>query len=294
MTIKCLDATMDLRGEQVHIYEWSKTHTPAQRLVVLVHGLMMHGGSFESFARYLAAAGNLVVAPDLRGFGRWHFSTDSRQDRIDHKKSLEDLSLLIQTYKDNNPGLPVYCVGESLGAHFARRVAAMHPQLLSGLILSSPCLRPRILSLPLIPYACSELVLSGIDPARKMNLSPFAERFLRDEPENLRYYLEDPMSRKSLEILELIDSLRIVGLIDLVKVPPEIPVLVLRGKNDCVCKNDSVKKFIDSLDTEKLTVHADNCGHMILQVSELKETVLAVLSEWLKSRRLGEAEAGSS
>lgn len=281
MTVACVEQTISLNGDKIHIYTW--TQPAPRRIVVLIHGIMMHGKSFDALAQKLAQRGALVVAPDLRGFGRWYFSEEGERSKTSFSKSQEDLSRLFRLLEDQHPGLPLFCIGESLGAHFARRATALHPELVRGLILSSPCMRPRLVSLPLIPYTWSQLVIAGINPAHEVNLSPFARQFLKDEPDNLETYLNDPLSRKSLEVLELIDSLRIADSRGLGAIPKDMPVLVLRGKKDCVCKVSSMKKFIDSLKSDNLTVHrCSGSGHIILQTPELNSNVFNVLEGWLE------------
>lgn len=283
MVVECTDTTLSLNErELVHVSTWEDSRVPPGRVVFLIHGLMMHGRSFERLGELLAADGAIVVAPDLRGFGRSYYKSEEKS-RIDYLKSLEDLSGIIRDLKEKHSSLPLFCVGESLGAHLARRVVSAHPELVSGLILASPCVRPRMVSIPLIPHAWSELVLSGMDPQREFNLSPFAKEFLKQEDYNLQHFLEDPLTRKSLEILELIDSIRVSGLIESAIIPEEIPILVLRGKNDCVCKLSSAKKFLESLNQKNMTVHScDGCGHIILQAKEIEDSILKVLKEWLE------------
>ena len=243
---------------------------------------MMHGQSFDQLALQLAAQNALVVAPDLRGFGRSYYATNGDKDKTDYLRSLADLSHLLRLFKDEHEDLPFFCAGESLGAHLARALVTMHPELVDGLILSSPCVRPRMVSLPLIPHACSQLMLAGFSPEREVDLLPFAKNFLKGEPDSLHVYLNDPLTRKSLDVLELIDSLRIVGSMSGQQLPAELPVLVLRGINDCVCKSNSFKQFIDSLQTTNLVVHGcHGCGHLILQSPLVVREVMQLISSWL-------------
>lgn len=240
----------------------------------------MHGKSFQSFATRLASDSCLVIAPDLRGFGRWYFNENERS-KIDYQQSLEDLSALFHHYETQYPELPIFCAGESLGAHFARQLSLRHTDKISGLILSSPCVRPRIFSLPLFPSTCKQIVVAGIS-GEELNLSSYARKFLEQEPDGLKDYLDDPLSRKSLEILELIDSMKLTGFFELRKVPSQVPILVLRGANDFVCNSSSAKKFIDSLGNQNTTVlNCGGCGHLILQKGSLDENVYARLRSWV-------------
>jgi alpha-beta hydrolase superfamily lysophospholipase len=285
MAISFIEETLNLNEASVHVYKWTNAMIEPRSIVVLIHGLMMHGKAFDYLASHLAAQGCIVVAPDLRGFGRFYFSSDNdEKGKIDYQKSLEDLSNILKALKAEYPALPLFCAGESLGTHLARHIATIHPQDVVGLILSSPCMRPKMVSVPLIPHTLTQLLLTGLDPEAEFNLLPFAERFLKDEPESLKSYLNDPMTRKSLEILELIDSIRIVGSIESQSISPHIPILVLRGKKDCVCENASMAKFLDTLKTDNMTVHpCTDCGHLILQSPNVDSAILDKICSWIES-----------
>jgi len=288
LAVGCIEQTFNFGDSLVHSYKWINTTNKPGCILLLIHGLLMHGKAFDHFATYLAARDCAVVAPDLRGFGRSHFSSNhSELSKIDYQKSFEDLCKVVQALKKEYPKIPLYCAGESLGTHLARHLAHTHPADIEGLILSSPCLRPKMVSAPLIPHALAQLVQSKLDPNAEFNLRPFAEQFLKDEPESLDSYLNDPMTRKSLEILELIDSIRIVGSLEFQQIPGHIPVLVLKGKKDCVCESTSMTKFVNALKTDNLTVHpCKSCGHLILQNPDVDRSVLDAIYRWLKSSSL--------
>ena len=281
MSVECLDTTISVNDGALHFATWKDRRLKPSSVFLLIHGIMMHGKSFDNLARSLASKKALVLAPDLRGFGRFYHSEDSKQRKTDYNQSLNDLAYVLHQLAERYPDLPIFCAGESLGATLARNLVSLHPEFFSGLILSSPCVRPRILSLPLIPHACSELILTGINPGRPVDLSPFARQFLKYEEGNLKDYLEDPLTRKSLEVLELIDSLQFVGSNRSMSIPGNIPILVLRGKNDGVCTYSSSKRFLEDLDSSNMTIHNCNtCGHIVLQSSLVEPKILSVIERW--------------
>lgn len=282
MPAECNEETISLGDDLVHVNTWLNSERPVRRVVLLVHGLMMHGRSFDELARHLVGNDIMVVAPDLRGFGRSYFR-QGRRSPIDYEASLDDvlhLSRHLKTHFD----APVVIGGESLGAHVARALVASYPALYSGLILSSPCIRPRMVSFSLIPHAVSEAVQIGLLKYREVDLKPFASRFLKDEPDHLKHYLEDPMSRKSLDVLELIESMLVVGSFQPARLPAHIPVLVFRGENDGVCRSASYNQFISTLKTDKIRYHrCGSCAHIILQSKTIDPSIVAVLLDWLAS-----------
>lgn len=127
------------------IYEWYTKKLPPDGMVLAIHGLTLHGKRYEIVARALAAENPIgcyyVVAPDMRGFGRTRtdptFSQGQDSTRkIDYAKSVEDMACIAKYMRAKYPGLPLYVIGESLGATVALALAAKHPELVDGLVLS--------------------------------------------------------------------------------------------------------------------------------------------------------------
>jgi pimeloyl-ACP methyl ester carboxylesterase len=58
-----------VRGLRLRLHRWTPEGARSGPLVLLLHGFLDAGSTFEGVAEPLAAAGLEVVAPDLRGFG---------------------------------------------------------------------------------------------------------------------------------------------------------------------------------------------------------------------------------
>ena len=105
---------------QAPVYAWLETEGEPKAVAITIHGLTMHGGVYDTLARRLAENGFVIFAPDLRGYGRWqHY-----MGKVDYQQSFDDLVALIEAARAKYPGLPLYCIGESLGADFALKAAA--------------------------------------------------------------------------------------------------------------------------------------------------------------------------
>jgi acylglycerol lipase len=117
-------------GETCQLRKWGKREG-ARALVLLVHGLGAESAWFEAAARELACRGFLVFAYDQRGFG-------SRSATIlrSYKEWLEDLLLLARHLRATHANLPVYVLGNSMGALVVMAAAASLD--LDGIIISSP------------------------------------------------------------------------------------------------------------------------------------------------------------
>ena len=130
------------------VYSWYDSTQKPKAIAIAVHGLIMHGGTFDTMAKQLAANGVIVYAPDLRGYGRWldekSASGGSKaRSETDYESSYLDLVTLIREAKKKNPGLPLYCIGESLGTAMVLRAAAEMPNAVDGMILPAPRFRTQ-------------------------------------------------------------------------------------------------------------------------------------------------------
>ncbi len=101
-------------------------HEGAGKPVVLLHGLT---GTHEYFSRLAdtLAKRNLVIAPDLLGFGRSAWP-DIAYTVDEHLSALEKVL----------PKEPFVLVGHSMGSLLALAFARQHPERVAGLILISP------------------------------------------------------------------------------------------------------------------------------------------------------------
>ncbi len=110
------------------------TSTGTGPLVVLAPGMGDLRGVWRDVVDPLVAAGHRVAAVDLRGHG------DSTTTFATHgvRPIAEDLAALVE-----HLGGPAVLVGHSVSAGAAALVAAERPELVSGLALISPHLRPE-------------------------------------------------------------------------------------------------------------------------------------------------------
>lgn len=266
----------------IHCYFWIGRNKP-NRVIILLHGLLMHGNVFETIATHLAKQDAFVVAPDLRGFGRTYFGAVDKRS-IDYGGSLRDVSELVYWLHGKHPQLPMVLIGESLGAHLARNLAANCADVIDGVVLSNPCMKPRVISFDLVPAVLGQIAQVGLNQRLEADLTPFARKFLIDEPDNLKHYLDDPMCRKTIDVLELIESMLILGTIRPQSIPNNMSLLVYRGKNDGVCKSSSYNQFMSSLTSNNMTVvECQSCAHLILQSKKLCPDILKALDSWLET-----------
>ncbi|PWU00335.1 MAG: hypothetical protein C5B53_04200 [Candidatus Melainabacteria bacterium] len=281
--------TASLGGEQYPcVYKWSDPSTRPQAVVIAVHGVTLHGLNFDALATHLAERGIVVFAPDLRGYGRWCNSKNPGQDEgsaVAYHQSGQDLISLIDAAKSDYPRLPLYCLGESLGAGIALYAAAEEPCLVDGLILSSPAVKRRLnLSPKLIPLVLSDAAKACANPIREVNLTPYIKKFASSDPRVVNEKINDPLVRKRLSALDLLKTVKSIRstLKYAAKVKPNVPVLVIQASNDKVLKGKAVVELLAHLHSEDQTVKwFNNRGHLMLETSYLHPDVLQTVDRWL-------------
>src|SRR5262249_18611094 len=135
-------------------------------------------------AKHLAAKGFVVLAIDMRGYGKWITADPEKREyqgeSVCYKQSYEDLTALVTAARAKYPGLPLYMIGESLGAGFVLHVASDRPELLDGMVLSSPAIKRRF-AYP-APQWISDSMLLIANPKRQLNLVPYIRRFASEDP----------------------------------------------------------------------------------------------------------------
>ena len=123
-----------VRGLRYHLHAWGRhpSAEPGQPLLVMVHGYMDVGASFQFVVDAMARAGDgrrAVVAPDWRGFGR--SDSPPGADSYWFPDYLGDLDALLDLL---SPGAPVDLLGHSMGGNVVMAYAGARPQRIRRLI----------------------------------------------------------------------------------------------------------------------------------------------------------------
>jgi alpha-beta hydrolase superfamily lysophospholipase len=125
-------------GTQLHVSRWLPDG-PAKAIVQVAHGMGEHSERYARFAERLTAAGYAVYANDHRGHGgtarnpgdAGYFADDKGWDAV-----VSDLHLVSDHAREENPGLPLFLFGHSMGSFLSRAYASRFGADLDGLVLS--------------------------------------------------------------------------------------------------------------------------------------------------------------
>jgi pimeloyl-ACP methyl ester carboxylesterase len=119
-------------------------HGSGDRVLVLVHGLLMNRRMYDTLAPEIASRGNRVVTLDLLGHGR----SDRLAER--HMYSMTAFADQVLALLDHLDLEAPVVGGTSLGANVGLEFAAHHPERAGGLFIEMPVLEDALLGAALM------------------------------------------------------------------------------------------------------------------------------------------------
>jgi acylglycerol lipase len=213
-------------GARLPLSSWLPSSGAPRAVVLALHGLNDHAGSFATTGEYLAGLGVAVYAFDQRGFG----GAPQRGIWAGGGVMAEDAWQVARLLRAEHPGVPFYGLGESLGgAVLLHALQQYSPGWMDGAALLAPAVWNRRemhwyerLPLRLLAHSWRGMKVS----ARSVGRTP------SDDPDTLRELHEDPLvlQRTRVDVLWGISEL-----MDAVTTAPTdvgVPLLILYGGHD--------------------------------------------------------------
>ena len=120
---------------------------PPRAVVQIAHGMAEHAARYARLAEALTAAGYAVYANDHRGHGATASKADHGYFADEHgwDTVVADLRAVTDVAREENPGLPVFLLGHSMGSFLSRAYVIEDSRELSGLVLSGTAGDPGLL-----------------------------------------------------------------------------------------------------------------------------------------------------
>ena len=262
-------------GAQVPYRVW-RAETP-RALALLLHGAFDYCGAFDQIGLQFAKRGITALAIDQRGFG----ATYSRGTWSGPNRMIRDVIEAISFLRSRcGTELPVFLIGESMGAALAVDAAANAPDLgLAGLVLAAPGAVTGIL-LQLFGVLIAPL-LRAFAP----NSGIVAIRLKSGEinAASANRLMNDPM------VLHRISPATLLGLFNLVRNAlnaadrVRVPVLTMAGTKDDLIGSLHIAQLHKRLAGEKEFVSFEGGPHLLLHWTE-NERVLAKIFSWIDAR----------
>ena len=132
--------TFRFRGHRIHYDE----HGEGDRVLILIHGLLMNGQMYDALAPEVAARGFRVVTVDLLGHGH-----SARPDDVRAHSMTIYADLVAELVEHLEADRPVVG-GTSLGANVTLELAHRHPGSTRALLIEMPVLEHALTAVGLI------------------------------------------------------------------------------------------------------------------------------------------------
>lgn len=271
-----METRMLKAADGIDLYVTKNAVAPAKAVLVIVHGLCEHSGRYAYVTDWLNAAGLTVYRFDNRGHGR---SGGERGYLDDFRDFIRDADTVVTLAEGENPGLPVFMLGHSLGGFIAAAFGVTYPGRLAGQILSGAATTVS----PLLAE------LEGVDlsaSAHEPIANTLSDLISRD-PAVVRDYREDPLNLKEFKT-KLMSEALLRGARWLMDHLGEYtcPCLILHGGGDQIVSPDASRYFADHIASpEKRLLLYDGLYHEILNEPE-KDRVLTDILSWIRGSGL--------
>jgi alpha-beta hydrolase superfamily lysophospholipase len=243
-------------GATIAAYRWSKLDRP-KAIVQLAHGMGEHARRYPPALDRILSEGFVLYADDHRGHGRTAQSPESFGDFGDGGFAgvVDDLAVLTRIACDENPGLPVFFLGHSLGSMLGQAYLLDHSALVDGAALCGTAAVDHLVKLVEDPTGLG-LLNAPFEPAR----TPF--EWLSRDPAQVDAYIADPLCGFALTPGSMnsvfAEAARLADPRQLKRIRSGFPLYVFVGDRDPVNHNTAwVTPLIDRYKAAGLDVTVD-------------------------------------
>jgi alpha-beta hydrolase superfamily lysophospholipase len=246
--------------------------------MVIAHGVGEHSGRYGNVIERVIPQGISVWVPDHRGHGQ---SDGKRGHVLNFVQYLTDLRLTVELAKKDMPGeMPCFLLGHSMGGLIALYFAQRYPELIDGVVASSPCLG-MVIEIPAVKKVLGSF-MSYVWPGMTMGSGLDATKISRDE-NVVSTYEKDPLVHDRVSARFFTELLAAVESVNQQASSLNVPVLMQVAGEDYLVDADSSKHFFEKLTLEDKTLHLyDGMYHEIYNApQDQKERVLDDLEAWL-------------
>lgn len=296
-------------GKSFFLHEWLPDDPDHLRgIVQIIHGMMEHGGRYLPMAEHLTERGFLVLAEDHSGHGRTAVSPKELghlKGREGWQEILSQMHQVMSFTKYQYPGLPYTMLGHSMGSMLARHFAILYGDRLDCLILSGP----DSTTLPLIwagmALSGASSLMYGIHYRNRLlnylaygvfnhHFKPNRTGFdwLTTDTDLVDTYIRDPLCgfpSTSGFYQGMFHGLKIINHDQALKrIPGQLPVLIVAGKNDAVGKfsegPQQVARQLRKAGVKDITLRIYPEGRHEMHNEKNRREVLAELTGWIEMK----------
>ena len=295
----------------IHAVKWIPDSGEYKAILQITHGMIEYIERYEPFAKFMTENGYMVVGHDHLGHGE---SVNTKEDLgffadVDSPSDylIEDMHKLRTTIQKENPDVPYFMFGHSMGSYMLRKYLSVYNDNLRGAIICGTGFSPEKVTKMGIMATKLMKVFKGSHGRTKMLMDLTYDKYYkkfdmfgkdasnswltRDE-EIVKKYYADPKCTYMFTVIGY------VGLTEAVlysckqenvdKIPNKLPIFIVSGSDDPVggCSEGVMKvvnMFKESGKVDLTYKLYDGFRHEIL--NEIgKEQVYSDLLAWMNVR----------
>ena len=291
---------------EIHVVQWLPEGEP-KAVLQIVHGMIEYIERYDTFARFMADNGFLVVGHDQLGHGQsvrsvedWGYISDIAPGRT----LVRDIHKLRKMTQSEHPNIPYYILGHSMGSYLLRRYLSSKGPGLAGaiivgtgsesdLVIHSGLMMVRSIAQSKGWHYRSEKIrdLTYTAPYKMYDLHGLdrSNSWICSDPEIMDAYFSDPRCQFTFT-LSGYEALLGSVLFDnkkfnIEKIPKDLPILITSGELDPVGNlGKGVKKVYNQyVKSGKWDIECKlypNMRHEILN-EKGKEEVFSDILDWI-------------
>lgn len=277
-----IESTVSLDGKDgLKLFYREHRADPERAKMVIAHGLGEHSGRYGNIVERLAAEGFTIWALDHRGHGQ---SEGPRGHIVAFENYLDDLRAMVQLCRQEPPrDKKCFLLGHSMGGLIAILFALRFPQMIDGLIVSSPALGLRG-KVGGIKSAVGK-IMSHVWPGLSLSNGLDASKISHDE-EVVRSYMNDKLVHDRVSARWFTEFVSAMEKASESASQLGVPILMQLAGDDHLVDVNASKSFFEKLRLKDKTIHFyDGLYHEIYNEAESQRVkVLNDLEAWLRAR----------
>lgn len=249
----------------------------AKAAVIMVHGMGAHSGRWQGLSERLNAEKISCYGIELQGFGETAGEHKGHVDSLDvYHKALITMKKFVLS---ENPGRPVFILGESMGGMLATYQVIGYDSDFAGLVSIAPAYKD-VLKISLM-QRLKIFIASLTDKSQGINM-PFVNEELTSDPVMLEKLKGDNREHKvasaGLLVQNLLEQAKIIQGMGKIK----IPVLMLLAGRDYLIDTPFAIELFKKLQCDKKYIAYPDSLHA-LTIEKNREEVFGDIVKWMNS-----------
>ncbi len=241
---------------KIHGVSWTPESGEYTAVLQICHGMTEYVERYQEFAAYMTEHGYLVVGHDHLGHGDsvrsredWGYIADERGEQY----MIADIHKVRKITQRENPGLPYFILGHSMGSYLLRKYITRYGDGLSGaIIVGTGSVPDVVLKTGMRTAECIALLKGWRHRSRLMEKLFFSGSFRKfsmgsEDPENnwltkdvsrIEKYYGEPRCSFHFTLNGFYNVMKVVSFDNQMKymnrIPKDLPIVLLSGENDPV------------------------------------------------------------